>query len=237
MYAVVMREFGGPDVLRYEEAERPRPGPGEVLMRVRAVSVNRTLDLAVREGTYNQRPTLPHVLGVDPTGEIVEVGEGVDASRIGQHVSVVANARCGACSVCRAVPQAPCERSGILGVARPGGYTEYLVVPEGQLCPLPPKLPFPEATVITRHFPTAFFLLEQKAQLQPGERGVVMGAAGALGSCLVQVAKLDGARVIAAAGTDERAGSCLANGADFVVNYRAQNLAQEVMRITEGHGA
>jgi len=124
-----------------------------------------------------------------------------------------------------------------LGTTCWGGYAEYICVPASNLRAFPENLSFAEASMILRHFPQAFRLLEDTAGLQAGEWLLVMGAAGALGSCLVQVGKLLGARVIAGAGSDERVASCLAHGADFAVNYRSHDLAAEVSRITDGHGA
>ncbi|HEV8718988.1 MAG TPA: zinc-binding dehydrogenase, partial [Candidatus Binatia bacterium] len=110
-----------------------------------------------------------------------------------------------------------------------------VAVPAANTFAIPENLSFAEATVITRHFPMAF-AEARKAQLQAGEWVLVMGAAGALGSCLVQVAKMTGARVIAGAGSDERVEVARSFGADFAVNYRREDLAKEVMRLTEGHG-
>jgi len=237
MKAIVMHEFGGPEVLRYEEVPTPEAGPGEVLVKIGAVSVNRTLDLIVRAGEYFVRPELPHVLGVDPSGTVAQLGEGVQGRELGQRVALSGTIRCWQCKQCLSGAEAACPQSQHLGVHRWGGYTEYISVPVQHTYPIPDSLSFGEASVVSRHFPTAFNLLENKAMLRPGEWLLIMGAAGALGSCLVQVAKHVGARVIAAAGSDERVQSCLENGADYGVNYRARDLAAEVRRITDGHGA
>lgn len=236
MKAVVLNEFGGPEALSLMEVPRPAAGPGEVLVQVHAVSVNRTLDLQVRRGTYDPRLTLPLVLGADPSGTVVALGQGVQETGIGHRVAVLSAVRCGACAYCRAGEEGDCRDTRHVGVHRWGGYAEYVCVPAGNICSIPDRLSFPEATVITRHFPAAFNLLNNKAELRPGEWALIMGAAGALGSCGVQVAKLMGARVIAAAGTDERVDAARTFGADFGVNYRTADLAAEVMRITEGRG-
>src|SRR6267154_77434 len=166
MKAVVIREFGGPEVMRLEEVPTPVPGPGEVVIRVHAVSVNRTLDLVVRSGNYAVPVTLPHVLVVDPSGVVSAVGPGV----------------------------------------------------------------------VARHAPVAFSMLRDIAGLKSGDWVLVMGASGGLGSAGIQVAKYLGARVIAAAGADERVKAAVALGADAGINYRAQNLTEEAMRITEKRG-
>ena len=123
----------------------------------------------------------------------------------------------------------------MLGVQRWGGYAEYLKVPVTNCVRLPGRLPFADATVITRHFPLAFGECHL-AELRAGDWALVMGAAGGLGSCLVQVAKNLDARTIAAAGTDRRVEVALSLGAEFGVNYRTHDLQREIMRITSGRG-
>ena len=235
MKAVVLREFGPPEVLRVEDVARRVPGPGEILVEVRAVSVNRTLDLKVRRGEYIKRVRVPHVLGADPSGVIAEVGPGV-VRRIGERVTVNSHIRCGRCASCRAGEEADCTESESIGVHRWGGYAEYVTVPEQNAFAISDALSFAQATVVGRTFPAAINLLG-KAELKPGEWVLVMGAAGALGSAGVQVARELGANVIAAAGSDERVAAAVALGAKAGVNYRAQDLAAEVRRITDGHGA
>lgn len=235
MKAVVLREFGPPEVLRIEDLARPVPGRGEVLVEVRAVSVNRTLDLKVRRGEYSKRVRLPLVLGADPSGVIAEVGAGV-ARHVGERVTVSSHIRCGRCASCRAGEEADCTESESIGVHRWGGYATYVAVPEQNAYAIPDALSFADATVVGRTFPAAINFLA-KAELKAGEWVLVMGAAGALGSAGVQVALELGAKVIAAAGTDERVASAVAHGARSGINYRQQDLAAEVHRITDGHGA
>lgn len=231
-----MHEFGGPEVLRYEDVPEPAPGPGDIKVKVGAVSVNRTLDLHVRAGEYVVVPKLPHVLGVDPAGTVVEAGEGVEQPAVGDRVALQGTVRCWHCPQCLSGADAACPNGQHLGVHRWGGYAEYVVVPAQNGFVIPGNLSFAEASIIARHFPTAFNLLENKADLKADEWVLIMGAAGALGACLVQLAKHVGARVIAAAGSDERVRACLHNGAEFGVNYRTQDLAAEVRRISGGHG-
>lgn len=237
MRAVVVREFGGPEVLRDEEVETPSPGPGEVLVGVHSVSVNRTLDLAVRAGTYSRPAVLPLVLGVDPAGVIVSVGDGVDPARVGERVACTSGGGCGQCPLCLAGQDGDCTRGNLsLGLSRWGGYAEYVTLPARNAFRIPDSLGFAEATVIVRHAPTAWHLLTSKARLEAGEWLLVMGAAGALGSFGVQIGRLLGARVIAAAGADERVAAAVSYGALHGVNYRQQDLTEEVLRITDGYG-
>lgn len=236
MKAIVLREFGGPEVLRAESAPAPAPAAGEILIRVRSVSVNRTLDCTVRAGKYPVAVRLPHVLGVDPAGEVAEVGAGAERFKVGDRVATVSIMPCRQCKQCVKGLEANCLASRHIGLHRWGGYAEYVAVPERNAFHIADRLSFAEGTVITRHFPMAFNLLTSKTKVRPGEWVLVMGAAGALGSCCVQVAKMLGARVIAAAGAEERVALAKEYGADYGVNYRGQNLSEEVMKLTGGDG-
>lgn len=236
MKAIVLREFGGPDVLRLEDLPSPQPASGEILIKVRSVSVNRTLDCTVRAGKYPVEIQMPHVLGVDPAGQVVEIGAGVAKFKVGDRVATISIVPCLNCKQCLKGLEANCLASKHIGLHRWGGYAEYVAVPARNAFQIPDNLSFAEGTVITRHFPMAFNLLTSKANVKAGEWVLVMGAAGALGSCCVQVAKMFGAKVIAAAGADDRVGSALDYGADFGVNYRTQDLAAEVMKLTDNDG-
>lgn len=236
MKALVIREFGGPEVMRLEELPDLIPGPNDVVIAVHAVSVNFTLDVMVRSGRYARGTPLPHVLGVDPSGVVIAVGPDVDRVVVGDRVSVQSGIRCGTCEFCLAGRQSECNSGSSLGVNRWGGYAEQVMVPQEVVYTIPDSLEFADATVIARHFPTARHMLKTRAELQSGEWILVMGAAGGLGSSSIQVAKLMGATVIAAAGTDDRVQTGLDFGADYGVNYREQDLAAEVTRITGGRG-
>jgi NADPH:quinone reductase-like Zn-dependent oxidoreductase len=233
--AIVIREFGGPDVLRWEDVETPSPGPGEVLVRVHAVSVNRTLDLQVRQDGGNYGVTLPLVLGCDPSGVVAAAGPGVEWPKAGDRVAIFGGVGCGRCRQCAQGQHRRCATRKMLGVQCWGGYAEYLKIPAVNCVPVPDGLPFAHATVVARHFPLAFGECHL-AELARGSWALVMGAAGGLGSCLVQVARAFGARTIAAAGTDQRVEAAMSLGAEFGVNYRRLDLEQEVRRITEGRG-
>ena len=236
MKAVVMHETGGPEILRLEEVPTPEPGPDEVLVQVHAVSINRTIDFRVREGTYFRQATLPHILGLDPTGIITETGPGVEGLKPGDRVAVITRVICGHCPPCQSGNSADCENTQHFGLDRWGGYAEYVKVPVGNTMVLPDAVSFGEACVILRHAPAAFNLLDDKAGLQSGETVLVMGAAGGLGSCGVQIAKMMGATVIAGAGSDGRVEAAMSLGADHGINYRDNDLAEEVERITRGRG-
>ena len=235
MKAVVLPEYGDPDVLKFEEVKTPKPRSKEVLIRVHNVSVNVTLDIILRQGLYPMKPPLPHVMGIDPVGEVVAIGDGVNNHKVGDRVGVHTLMRSKSC-----IPGFEAddpEFFRVIGIHCWGGYAEYITVPEENTFSIPSILEYPEATVIMRHLPTARHLLCSKAELKEGEWVLVMGATGGLASCCVQVAKIMGATVIAAAGADERVEKAIELfGADFGVNYQAQDLATEVKKITEGRG-
>lgn len=224
MKAVVMHQFGGPEVLVHEDFPMPQPGPGEVVLEVHAVSVNRTLDLVVRAGEYGAPIELPHILGVDPSGVITAVGEGVDPAMIGERVVALP---------WRSKPVGPLDA---VGMQHLGGYAEFVKLPASATVAIPDGLGFPEATIVTRHAPQAFNLLRDRAGLKPGESVLVMGATGGLGSAGVQVAKLLGAKVIAGAGAPERVAAALDLGADHGVDYRSEDLTARVLELTDGRG-
>jgi len=234
--AIVIEKFGGPEVLELKNVPTPKPAAGEVLVKVHSVSVNRTLDLFVRAGKYPVKIQMPHVLGVDPAGVVTEVGEGADDLQIGDRVAVISSIHCKKCRQCLKGEEANCLASRQIGLHRWGGYAEYVAVPARNAVKLPDDLSFAEGSVVTRHFPMAFNLLVSKAELKRNEWVLVMGATGALGSSCVQVAKMLGARVIAGAGADDRVELAKTYGAEFGVNYRQRNLADEILKITEGAG-
>tara|TARA_R110002126_G_scaffold266675_1_gene409916 strand:+ start:39495 stop:40523 length:1029 start_codon:yes stop_codon:yes gene_type:complete len=227
MKAVVISKFGPAEVMQWSDVPRPVPGDGEVLIRVHAVSVNRTLDISVREGNYPLKPALPHILGVDPSGEIAEIGPGVTTRAVGDRVAV---------SPMVAMAKAN-EPPRMLGVNVPGGYAEYVKVPASITYIVPDALDFARATVVSRHVPTALHLLRDRAKVAEGEWVLVLGAAGGLGAAGIQVAKMLGARVIAGCGSARRVEAAMELGADAGLDYGSEDLAAEVMRITGGAGA
>ena len=224
--AIVIREFGPAEVMRLEEVPTPNPGPGEVLVEVAAVSVNRTLDCIVRAGKYARPVKLPHVPGVDPVGTVVVVGDGVTTRKLGERVAlsrlINAHGKSGP-------PQ-------MLGVSVWGGYAEYVKMPAEALHPIPENVDFLTACVVARHAPLAHSMLREKARLKANEFVLVMGASGGLGSFLVQVANYMGAKVIAAAGTDHHVEVARDLGAHYGINYRTQDLTAEVMKIAGADG-
>lgn len=236
MKAIIVRELGGPEVLRLENVPPLMPAEGEVMIRVRAVTVNRIRDLQVSSGIPLGLRMLPIVPGMDPAGEIALAGGGVSVFKSGDRVVVFSRTSCGRCRDCTQGDEADCAASTHIGLDRWGGYAEYIVVPATNVFPMPDNVSFAEAAAVMRHYPTALQLLVNKADIKPGQWVLVMGASGGLGSCGVRAAISLGARVIAGAGADDRVDFALLLGAEAGINYRTKDLTAEVMRITEGVG-
>lgn len=235
MKAMVIHRFGEPEVMQWEDAPTPSPGAGEVLVKVHSVSVNRTLDLQVRQDGGGYGAILPLVLGNDPAGEVAEVGPGVDSLQVGERVAISQGIHCGSCNACDSENAFQCANRRMLGIHLWGGYAEYVKVPASNCVTIPDGLSYGEATVVARHFPLAI-AQTRLTNLQAGDWALVMGAAGGLGSCIIQVARNIGANIIAGAGAEQRVAVGRSLGAQHGVNYRQSDLEAEVMRITEGRG-
>lgn len=237
MKAAIYHEFGPPNVLKYEDVSDVEPGPGEVVVKVHSVTVNRVLNCAVRAGDQPQRNVKPpHVGGVDPAGVISALGPAVDGPRIGTRVAVLSRVPCLKCPECRAGNFNACHNSCMLGIGCWGGDAEYVKIPASIVVPIPDNLDFAEAAAVLRHGPMAYHLLFGVGKLQKGQVVLIMGAAGGLGSTGIQIAKEAGATVIATAGSDERCAIGRDLGADFVINYNTEDLTKGVRDRTGGKG-
>jgi NADPH:quinone reductase len=235
MKAIVIHRYGPPEVLSYEDVPDPQLRAGEIRIRIQAATVNRVLDVSLRAGRESARePVLPLIPGVDCAGVVDAVGPGVTQWRTGMRVAAAGM-----------MPLAFCAEDGkdyagpigMMGIKRPGGFAELVTVPACAAIPLPDGLDFHRAAVVMRHVPTAWNLLFNVARLKAGETVLIMGAAGNLGTIGIQIAKnVIGARVIAAAGSDERVRVGLDLGADHGINYNTQDILAEVMKITAGKG-
>jgi len=235
MKAIVIHEYGPPEVLRYEEVPDPVPRQGEIRIKVHAATVNRVLDVSLRAGHERYRsPVLPLIPGVDCAGIVDAVGPQVGRWRSGDRVAAAGVMPLQVCAEDGAGYDGP---QGMMGIKRPGGFAEMIAVPACAAVAVPEHLDFHHAAVIMRHVPTAWNLLMHVAELKRGETVLIMGAGGNLGSIGIQIAKnVIGATVIAAAGSDERVRVGINLGADYGINYATQNIRDEVMKITGGKG-
>lgn len=237
MKAMVIETFGGPEVLEYKDVPDPAAAAGEVVVQVKACSVNRTLDLEVRQRGAGFGVTLPHISGADPSGVVTQVGPGVSGVKAGDRVAVHPMINCGTCRFCQRGEENACLSMKVVGVHRPGGYAELVRVPATNVLPLSPRLSFPEASALPLSYPVAWHLLVTLAQVGAGDTVLIMAAGSGLGVAGIQIAKLKGARVLAAAGSAEKLERARALGADATINYAETDLPQEVKRLTDGWGA
>jgi zinc-binding alcohol dehydrogenase/oxidoreductase len=213
--AVRIHEDGGPEVLRYEDAEDPVAGPGEVLIRLRAASLNH-LDVWTRQGM----PSVPkpRILGADGAG-IVE--SGTDGFAAGDRVVINPGLDDGA---------------HILGEHSDGTHAELIAVPSDYVHPLPDDLSFAEAAAFPLVFETAYRMLVTRAGLEEGEWVLVWGVGGGVASAALVLAKALGARVLATSSSDEKLARASELGADAVVNHESGDVAAAVREATDGHG-
>jgi NADPH2:quinone reductase len=210
MRAVVLDGFGGPEVMRLGELQRPRPGPGQVLIRVAATSVNRA-DLQQRTGNYAPPPGESDVLGLEVAGVISQLGGDVAGWKVGDRVMTLVGG---------------------------GGYAEYATAPAGTLMPVPEGIDLVRAAGITEVFVTAYLNVFREAALKPGETLLVHGGASGVGTAAIQLAKALGpSPVIVTVGSEAKADACKKLGADHAILYRQEDFAERVLALTDGHGA
>src|ERR1041385_1742699 len=201
MKAVRIHEFGGRDVLRYEELPNPQPRKDQALVRVRACAMNH-LDLWVRKGLPGVK--LPHILGSDVAGEVVEVGEYITDIKPGQRVVVAPMHFCGYCVKCLAGQQNQCREFTVLGNAVDGGDCEFIAIPAANVIPLPESLDFNQAASVPLVFVTAWHMLVGLAGIRPGQTVLVLGGSSGVGIAAIQIAKLFRCRVITTAGDEKK---------------------------------
>lgn len=240
MKAVYMTEHGGLEVLKYGDMPEPEIGPNDVRVRVRAAALNR-LDVYTRAGVRGTRRRdfdAPHILGGDSAGEIAEIGSAVRGRSVGERVVVNPRMTCGQCRQCAAGQDEFCESSGMLGSSRSGSYAEYVAVPSTSAVPIPDTLSFEEAASLPTVYLPSWTILVRKGALKSWETALVLSASAGVGTAGVQVAKhVAGATVIATTSTDEKAARARELGADHVINYAAEDIAERVREITGGRGA
>ena len=235
MKAVRIHEHGGPEVLRYEDAPDPVAGAGEVLVRVRACALNR-LDLTVRRGIPGQTIPMPHILGSDVSGEIAGLGPRTTRLKVGDRVLLAPGQSCRQCRECVSGRDNFCRKFGLLGYFIDGGDAEYIAVPEVYAIPIPGDLSFEEAAAVPLVFLTAWHMLMSRARVERGEDVLVIAASSGVGSAAVQIARLQGCRVIATAGGTEKLARARELGAHETIDHYAQNITDEVKRITGRRG-
>lgn len=209
MRAVIAAEPGGPEVLTVTDLPDPEPGPGEVIVDVVATAVNRA-DLLQRRGFYNPPPGSTDILGLECSGVISALGDGVEGWAVGDPVCAL-----------------------LVG----GGYAEKVAVPAGQLMPIPDGVDLETAAALPEVACTVWSNVFMVAHLQPGQVFLVHGGAGGIGTFAIQLAHAFGATVAATAGSDDKLERCRELGAQITINYRDQDFVEVLREATEGRGA
>jgi NADPH2:quinone reductase len=208
MKAVMCKQWGPPEQLVVEDVPGRDPGPGEVRVRVRAAGVNFP-DVLIIQKKYQVQPALPFTPGSEAAGEVISVGAGVTHVKAGDPVIAFA---------------------GI------GSFAEELIAPADKVVPMPPGMSFEVAAAFTLTYGTSWHAVRDRAALKPGETMLVLGAAGGVGLSAVEIGKAIGARVIAAASTEEKLAVCREHGADATINYETEDLREAIKRETGGKG-
>jgi putative PIG3 family NAD(P)H quinone oxidoreductase len=209
MRAVVISRPGGPEVLTWREVPDPVPGPGEVLVAVAASAVNRA-DLLQREGHYDPPPRSSPYPGLECSGRITGLGEGVEEWSVGDEVAALLSG---------------------------GGYAEQVTVPVGQLLPVPPGVDLVHAAALPEVTCTVWSNVFMLAGLRPGETLLVHGGSSGIGTMAIQLGRAMGARVAVTAGSTDKLERCRELGAEVLVNYRDEDFVEAVRTATDGHGA
>lgn len=208
MKAVLCKAYGMPETLVIEEVADLKAGKGQVVVEVKACGVNFP-DTLIIQGKYQFKPTMPFSPGSEVAGIVKEVGEGITGLSAGDHV---------------------------IASTGWGGFAEEVVVDRAKIIPMPAGLDFTIASAFVLTYGTSHHALKDRAQLQPGETLLVLGAAGGVGIAATEIGKQLGARVIAAASSDKKLEVCRQHGASEVINYAREDLRERIKQITDGKG-
>jgi NADPH2:quinone reductase len=209
MKAVLCKQFGPPESLVVEELPSPKAGPGEVVVSVKAASLNFP-DVLIIQDKYQFKPPRPFAPGHEFAGDITELGEGVTGYKAGDRV---------------------------IGMIGHGGYATEAVVDQGSLLPMPKNMSYEDGAAFTMTYGTSYYALKQRSSYKPGETLLVTGASGGVGLTAVELGALMGLKVIAAVGSDEKMEVCRKYGATMFVNYSKEKMRDKVKELTGGNGA
>ena len=235
MRAVVIRQHGDCDVLKYEDVPTPVPRPDEALVRVRAIGVN-NLDTWVRRGVPGHTFPLPIIPGSDAAGIVESVGAAVQNAKPGDAVVLSPGISCGVCRECLGGNDHLCRHYGILGESRDGTCAEAVAVPARNLLSKPEALSFEEAASVPLVFLTAWHMLVSRAAVRPGDWVLIRAAGSGVGIAALQICKMFAATVIAEARSRQKCERAAALGADFTIDSSSQNASEEVRRLTSKRG-
>ncbi len=236
MKAVRIHEHGGVEKLRYEEVEEPKISSStEAIVQLKAASLNR-IDLWNRQGLTGMDISLPHILGADGAGIVVEASEQVHNVKRGDAVCLYPPSGCGQCEFCFTDREFMCIHLRVLGERLQGTYAEYVKVPAANCFPIPPGLSFEEAAAFPLVFLTVWRMLVTNAELKPGEHMLILGIGGGVATAALQLAKHMGAHVFVTSSSDEKLEMAENWGADHGINYLRSDFLKETRSLTGKRG-
>ncbi|HUV28677.1 MAG TPA: alcohol dehydrogenase catalytic domain-containing protein [Anaerolineales bacterium] len=236
MNAILFHQHGNTDVLEYGDFPPPEPGPGQVLVRLKAAALNH-LDIWVRNGWPGLKLQYPHIPGADGAGEVAALGEGISRWSVGERVVINPNLSCGTCEYCLIGMDNRCIYWGLLGETTRGTYAEYIAVSARNLLRIPDGFGEHEAAAAALVFLTAWHSLIRRGQLKAGETVLIVGASGGVNLASLQIAKLSGAQVFVVGSHPEKLVPAGTLGADYLIDRSEdKNWSETVYRITEKRG-
>ena len=235
MKAALFYEPGGPDKIQIGEVPNPQIDHDQVLIQVKACSLNHFDLLVLREADPDSF-TFPFWGGADIAGVVAEVGESVSQFKSGDRVVVNPSLYCGECEHCLAGEESQCNNYGIIGDTVPGGFAEYIAVHPANVLKLPDKITFESAAAAPVVFQTAWRALITQAEITSSDDVLILGASGGVGSASIQIAKLVGARVIAVTSTQDKISHAKQMGADIVLDRKSGNYWEELRALTNNRG-
>jgi len=234
--AVCIHEHGRSDKLRYEETDDPKLNSSrEVVVQLRAAALNR-IDILNREGVTGMEVSLPHILGADGAGVVVDVGDRVTNVKKGDAVCLYPPSGCGRCEFCQTDRDYMCVHLRVIGERIKGTYAEYIKVPAENCFPIPTDYSFEEAAAFPLVFITVWRMLVTNAELKPGEHVLILGIGGGVASAALQLAKEMNAHVIVTSSSDAKLEMAKNHGADHGINYTKSDFVKEVRALTEKRG-
>jgi NADPH:quinone reductase-like Zn-dependent oxidoreductase len=238
MRAAVIHNHGELDYLSIENVPEPKPGNNDVVVEVRSAALNH-LDIWVRKGRPGVELSMPHILGSDAAGVVVDTGPStnniLNCFGIGDEVIINPGLSCGCCEFCQRGQQSECLSFGIVGMARPGTFAEKVAVPFYNLWPKPQHLDFYEAAALPLAYQTAWRMLITRAEIKPGQTVLIHGIGGGVALAALQFAGMVGACVIVTSSSDEKLKRASALGADYTINYKTtKNLVDAVIDKNKG---
>ena len=235
MKAVVFDRHGGPEVLRSEDVPEPAPARGDVVIEVKAASINH-IDIFLRRGMPGIKVPMPKIIGSDAAGVIREIGLEVSGLRIGQRVTINPGISCGHCEFCAAGFGSQCLTYAMVGENTDGAYAQLLKVPSHIVLPIPDSISFEDAAAAPLVFMTAWSMMVNKGNIRPGEDVLILGAGAGVGTAAIQIAKMVGCRVFATASTEEKLQRAKQLGADFLINYKTEEFDKKIRDLTNRRG-